>query len=154
MWNFLIRAITFLFVVFVGFWGGWEFMFGAIIFLSVSDKSYPEYFLVGPIFDVNLLFPHGFFTILVSVILISNYLSRNFIKSETNFSRIMKAFIMSLGIIVISFFIFSVMGIIGAKNSILFLSQIFSKIFLTALIIMAVSKIKDIGINVSLSFAK
>ncbi|MBI2024071.1 hypothetical protein HYT00_01650 [Candidatus Giovannonibacteria bacterium] len=153
MWNLLTRVLIFIFLILAGLWVGWEFVFGGIIFLSVIGKPYWEYILLGPILDINLLFPHGFFSIVIAVLMISNALSSGFIKSETNFSQAVKAFVMSLGVVVISFFVFSVIGKVGYWNALTILSLVFLKIFLSALLLIFIVRIKE-TINVSPSFAK
>ncbi|OGF74075.1 hypothetical protein A2W48_01015 [Candidatus Giovannonibacteria bacterium RIFCSPHIGHO2_12_44_12] len=90
MSSLLIRFLLFMTLLLAGFSFGWEFLLIIFIFLIALGQVYWEYMLLGLIFDVLFNFPLGFFTVVLSAILIAALLIDEFFKAESIFNRAMR----------------------------------------------------------------
>ena len=97
MWNLFLRSLAFLLLLFLGFGAGWEFLLAGIFFFMIIEKAHWEYLFLGLIFDLAFGFPmRFFFTGIIFLFMVITLLAERFFKSETLFSSLIKAFLISL----------------------------------------------------------
>ncbi len=63
------RALAFITIVITGVYLGWEYALAGIIFSLGFNSRHYEYLLLGLLFDALFLFPKGFFTLLVFILI-------------------------------------------------------------------------------------
>lgn len=115
MTDALKRSLIFLLLLWLGLAAGWEFLLaGVIFFLSLNPTRY-EYIILGLGIDAILLFPAGFFTIIILALIFAARFLARFIGAENISSFLVRMASLAL----IGFLATSLYFAIGMKSEIL-----------------------------------